>query len=150
MYDAEYQKAYRAKNRERLKAYDKARYEKCEDKSVYTAWGRRNPELLRECKLKSNSKHKEARKAYNKQWAQKNAGRVTSYARAYNLAKKKAMPKWLSAQQLEDIQEIYANRPEGYHVDHIVPLKGKNVCGLHVSWNLQYLSKEDNIRKSNR
>ena len=48
------------------------------------------------------------------------------------------------------IAAIYNNCPEGYQVDHIIPLNGKLVSGLHVENNLQYLTKRDNLEKSNK
>lgn len=60
---------------------------------------------------------------------------------------RQATPKWLKK---TDLVNKYVGCPEGMHVDHIVPLNGDNVCGLNVPWNLQYLSPEDNIKKSNK
>lgn len=50
----------------------------------------------------------------------------------------------------DEITKFYNNRPDNHHVDHIIPLKGENVCGLHVPWNLQYLPAHMNIKKSNK
>ena len=47
------------------------------------------------------------------------------------------------------IRTFYHNRPEGHHIDHIIPLKGDLVCGLHVSENLQYLPIPENLAKKN-
>jgi hypothetical protein len=57
------------------------------------------------------------------------------------------IPLWAD---LEQIKEIYRNRPEGCHVDHIIPLRGKLVSGLHVENNLQYLPAKDNLSKGNK
>ena len=64
----------------------------------------------------------------------------------YRANKLKATPSWAD---LNKIKQIYAKCPDGFQVDHIIPLQGKYVCGLHVENNLQYLTKEDNIKKSN-
>lgn len=57
-----------------------------------------------------------------------------------------ATPLWAN---LSALKLIYKNRPEGYHVDHIVPLNHHQVCGLHCEDNLQYLPALENIQKSN-
>ena len=70
---------------------------------------------------------------------------------------KRATPPWISSKQKSQIESLYSHAKdcrvvtgETYHVDHIVPLKGRNVCGLHVPWNLQILPAEVNVRKNNR
>lgn len=65
----------------------------------------------------------------------------------HRAAKLAATPVWAD---IGKIRAIYESCPDGYHVDHIVPLKGDNVCGLHVDWNLQVIPALDNIRKSNK
>lgn len=64
-----------------------------------------------------------------------------------NTLKISRIPKWVD---IAKIQAIYKNCPEGHHVDHIVPLQGKTVCGLHVENNLQYLLAKDNLAKGNK
>jgi len=71
--------------------------------------------------------------------------------------KSKATPLWLNDTHLSEIKNFYwlakdltAVSGDTYHVDHIVPLKGENVCGLHVPWNLQVLPADINLSKGNR
>lgn len=66
-------------------------------------------------------------------------------------------PTWLSTAERAEIEGVYhcaaiLGKITGkrWHVDHIVPLRGKSVRGLHVPWNLQVLEASENIRKGNR
>lgn len=70
-----------------------------------------------------------------------------------NARKLQATPKWLSKTDIELIGHYYkAARQQKITlaVDHIVPLRGKDVCGLHVPWNLCLRTKSDNSRKHNK
>ena len=68
-----------------------------------------------------------------------------------------AAPKWLSKEQLKEIEDIYKLAKcfslatgRSYHVDHIVPINSDTVCGLHVPANLQILEATDNLTKYNK
>lgn len=64
------------------------------------------------------------------------------------------MPAWANEGQINDIylQSLRVSFETGveHHVDHIIPLNGKNVCGLHVSENLRVITWRENVSKGNR
>jgi len=115
---------------------------------------RSNPKVLNRKKISdkkyySNPITKKKIKLYRKKYFSTLEGKAKMRSRVSKrrAIKLKAIPKWCN---LNRIKEIYKNCPKGYHVDHIVPLQGKNVCGLHVENNLQYLTAEQNIIKGNK
>ncbi len=98
---------------------------------------------------------------YQKEWQKKykkdHRYKYNSYEGKRRAAKLSATPTWLTANQIEHMKYVYWLAKdlsyltgEVYQVDHIVPLQGRNVCGLHVPWNLQILTAEENARKKNK
>ena len=96
-----------------------------------------------------------------KKWREKNPERaaVLAYAKcaARYSAKRRRTPPWLTAEHKRQIRAVYAecrrvSKETGvkHHVDHIVPLVGKTVSGLHVPWNLQIITGAENARKANK
>jgi len=93
---------------------------------------------------------------YTRAWSKVNRASVNYNSGMRRAARRNATPKWLTESMRAEIKAFYqeaARRTleEGvrYSVDHIVPLRGKNVCGLHVPWNLQVITLEENNRKHN-
>ncbi len=66
----------------------------------------------------------------------------------WRAAKKNATPPWVNHATIREVYKWAA--VEGKHVDHIIPLQHPQVCGLHVSWNLQLLTQSENSRKYNK
>lgn len=93
------------------------------------------------------------------QWQQSERGKAKrrSIWASYYTSKLHSMPPWLTEIQLSEIEQFYILAKElqwlsdkPLEVDHIVPLQGKNVSGLHVPWNLQILPQNLNRRKNNK
>ena len=93
------------------------------------------------CKKADNKKWRTENSDYNKIWQAENP-RLCNHRTVLRQARKKQQtPKWAD---LEKIKEIYLNCPKGYEVDHIHPLSRG---GLHVDYNLQYLTPYENKSK---
>lgn len=85
-------------------------------------------------------------KEYNKTYYAKDPAYHIARAAEYRASITRQCPAWADKSR---IREIYRGCPPGHHVDHIVPLHGKLVSGLHVEHNLQYLPASENISKGN-
>jgi hypothetical protein len=107
--------------------------------------------------IKNSTEYKIKKKAYDKQYVAKNRAELTAKEARRRSQKLKATPPWLTDTHIMEIKSIYLKAKElekidgiKRHVDHIYPLRGHNLCGLHVPWNLQILTQSENCKKSNK
>ena len=121
------------------------------------AWHKKN----RDRKIAAGNKYRFANpekiKLNGRNWAKNNKGKRNAQTMRRIAAKKQATPKWLSPEDHEKINQFYILASEitkesgiPHEVDHIVPLQGKEVRGLHVPWNLQILPRSQNRSKMNK
>ena len=116
-----------------------------------------NKDYFKEYDLKY-SKDNSAKKVENaKVWKKRNIGKVNAITAKRRASKLQATPSWLSEKDQKQIKRIYTacsnvseRTGKPHHVDHIVPLQGENVCGLHVPWNLAIIPASMNLSKSNK
>jgi len=105
---------------------------------------------------KLNPNH-EGTKQSKKQYKIKNKHKVLANTIKRRVSKKHRTPKWLTADDfwmIEQAYELAALRTKmfgfSWHVDHIIPLNGESVSGLHVPLNLQVIPWFENVRKHNK
>jgi hypothetical protein len=117
-------------------------------------WAANNPKVRRRKAAKWYNKNRELVLKRTKRWKQNNPIHVTSLRAKYRANYIKACPAWVDDAHMDKIREIYklcrkTSKETGvmHAVDHIVPLQGKTVCGLHVWWNLRVITQEENNRR---
>jgi hypothetical protein len=105
---------------------------------------------------RSNEKYETELKKIVK-WQADNRDKVNGYAATVRAKRIKRKPRWIKDVFEDEIKVWYKRAKVLKHftgqlweVDHIVPLNGKKVSGLHVPWNLQLLTKKQNRDKSNK
>lgn len=154
--EGESRRAYWHKHKVRLKALSKV-------------WWANNDEKRKAYADKWRKEHPEERKGRNAKWRLENADRHRENARKWDRANRSriyvlhgikraltrnATPAWANSFFMQEAYDLAKRRTLAtgfkWHVDHIVPLKSKIVCGLHTHTNLQVIPAVSNIRKNNR
>lgn len=139
-----YRKAIRAANLERDREYTRK-------------YKQKNREIVLQRSKKYVVENPEKRKETMRLYRQRTRPLQLSYARKRQAAKLQRTPKWLAENDFWMMQEAYHLAELRtklfnftWHVDHIIPLRGKLVSGLHTPYNLQVIPGKDNVSKANR
>lgn len=130
----DYNRQYWAKNKDRLSSYNKE-------------YRTSNKEKVKDCRDRWLRANPEKRKNHKKKWNSLNKNKTRFYSAN---RRARVLESNLGGKFKKEVRDFYLNCPEGMEVDHIIPLDAKDVKGLHVPWNLQYLPPLLNKKKGNK
>jgi hypothetical protein len=164
-------KAWRVANPEKYLAMNKAYYQATREESIAYAkeWAKHNPdrrkvawtryrqekiEHVRGIEAAYRQRNRDECNARIAEWKKRNPHKITHYFHKRRAAELQATPAWADFDAIEAVyaeaQRIQAQTGVPQHVDHIVPLLSKLVCGLHCEANLRVIPASENNRKNNR
>lgn len=140
---------YHKRNADRINAKTRSWYQanKTRHRAVGDAYRARHEARLAKIAADHYAANKEIFAERRRAWVRSNPKMMGFYSRSYQAACLQRTPPWA---KMDAIKEFYVSTAPGYTVDHIIPLRGKLVSGLHVESNLQYLTHSDNSRKCNK
>lgn len=120
-------------------------------------WREQNPEKRLTARKLKYAEQKEVAIHASRTYRRENKAKVSAWSRKHQLTKLRRTPIWLSVDDywmIEQAYELAAIRTKffgfAWHVDHVIPLQGRLVSGLHTPYNLQVIPGRDNMSKSNR
>lgn len=148
--------AWYEKNRDEIIERVRTNYYKDVNKSRQRArdYAAENRAAARERAIQWRKENPDKKKAADLKWKTANPHLDHSLKAKYRAARRMACPPWVDEAHMTRIHEVYRLRRQiseqtgvVHEVDHIVPLQGKTVCGLHVWWNLRVIPREENNRR---
>lgn len=151
-------KVWKKANREKVKATNRTYKENNPDKvkAINKSYRESNPEKSKTSNTVWYKINRKRQKDTTKKWKKDNPDKTNAQTARRRAKKLRATPLWLTLEQKQQIDNIYTEcskltRETGipHEVDHIIPLQGKEVRGLHVPWNLQILTASENRSKNN-
>lgn len=153
----EYSNNWAVENHDRVKERSKSYYWNNRDKVLQkgSEWKAANREAVKEYSRKWSEENREASREKARRWGKENPDKVNARTSRRRCAK---LQRTISLKQhhVEQMKAVYAeakrlSKATGipHHVDHVVPLQGVYVSGLHVPWNLQVITAEENLSKKN-
>jgi hypothetical protein len=108
-------------------------------------------------KQKWAENNRDRTKAAKDRWKEAHRDKHLEQSKLNKIARAKRVPIWMDSEERWLINEAYKLARErtnlfgfAWHVDHIIPLRGKDVCGLHTIANLQVIPAKENLRKLNK
>lgn len=152
---AEINARYRRNNPEKVREYAAAN--SVQAVARVTAWRLKNPDKFAAQAPRRNARTDRWRKKNPdkiKAWSDKNKASLRAAVAKRRFKRRRATPSWANAEKIKSFYHsadmLNMLTGEWHHVDHIVPLQSRIVCGLHNEFNLQILPAKKNIAKGNR
>lgn len=151
----EWKKTWSYENREKINAQKREAYQR--DRDAALARRKRYYYENRSNQLLKNKEWRTANTKHLKEYQQENVAQYAFRTSLRRSARINATPAWLNEDERLQIAAMYRqsrslsiSTSTPHQVDHIVPLKGHRVCGLHVPWNLRVITAFENLSKGNR
>lgn len=120
-------------------------------------WRANNQESIINYRSEYKNSNKDKLQARKKSYRLRNPSKISSLNAKRRASKLERLPKWLSQSDIKYMESLYSSARRitkciglQFHVDHIIPLQGQLVSGLHTPSNLQIISSNLNLSKHNK